>query len=66
MFGLFGRFMLLVMALLRLFGQAFVSDNYQLPTLRTQTWVIPRFGYQVGTHLGFVPCLTEGSILSAS
>ncbi|CAM6038279.1 unnamed protein product [Sphagnum compactum] len=35
-----------VMALLWLFGQAFVSDTYELSTLRTQTWVIPRFGFQ--------------------
>jgi hypothetical protein len=44
-----------VMALLWLFGQAFVSDTYQLPTLRTQTWVIPRFAFQVGTPLGLCP-----------
>jgi hypothetical protein len=35
-----------IMAILWVFGKAFVSDTYRLKNLRTETWVVPSFGYQ--------------------
>lgn len=37
-----------VLLLLWLFGQPFAADKHTLGRLRMQTWVIPRFGFQVG------------------
>jgi hypothetical protein len=36
-----------VLGMTWIFGRPFVSDKYQLPNLRMETWVIPRFGFQV-------------------
>jgi hypothetical protein len=36
-----------VLGMTWIFGRPFVSDKYRLPNLRTETWVIPRFGFQV-------------------
>jgi hypothetical protein len=35
-----------VLGMTWIFGRPFVSDKYRLPNLRTETWVIPRFGFQ--------------------
>lgn len=39
-----------VLGMTWIFGRPFVSDKYRLPNLRTETWVIPRFGFQVSNH----------------
>jgi hypothetical protein len=39
-----------IMAILWVFGKAFVSDTYRLKNLRTETWVVPRFGFQVSNQ----------------
>ncbi|XP_024387740.1 very-long-chain aldehyde decarbonylase GL1-1 [Physcomitrium patens] len=56
-----------ILAILWLFGKPFTSDTYKLKHLRTETWVVPRFGFQY-----FLPFekkrinrLIEHAILSA-
>lgn len=36
-----------ILAILWIFGRPFASDKYRLKDLRTETWVVPRFGFQV-------------------
>lgn len=36
-----------ILAILWIFGRPFAADKYRLKDLRTETWVVPRFGFQV-------------------
>jgi len=37
----------LVMSLLWLFGQPFAADKYKIPGVKGETWVMPRYRFQV-------------------
>ena len=44
----------LVMALLWLLGKPFAADKYHLPGLCGETWLIPRYRFQVQCHCIFI------------